>query len=439
MDTVAASPTPLSDHRPRKPEKSAFSSQRWKTFFRYFFLGLLVTMSLAQWLVPVWVVSLIAGQDLTLHPSLHVIIPICFFILNLTLLRSSRRITRWPTLIRIPVRLYFSYVFTSAFCLVFLLLIGAVWGVTSSLTALVVRALQSPEQLSALQAVYWDGLRLVSGLGLLGILLSFVYGYTEGQRTVRLSHLALPLLNWPTALHGLKIVHLSDLHIGPNLTTQELRSYVQLANQQTPDIICITGDLLDSNPAYIPDYFPLLNNLQARYGVFACLGNHDHYAGASAIRAGLSQHTQITLLLDETARVKVNGSALHIIGLDDRGKDWARGLEEVPLLAELCRHLPQNAPRILLSHRPDLFPQAERLGIALTLSGHTHGGQFALPGWSGRLNLARFITNFSRGPYQLNRSWLYVNRGLGVTGQKVRLFTPRDIAVLSCQSPAVSR
>lgn len=438
MDTAATSPPPVSDHSHQKPEKSALSAQRWKIFFRYFFLGMLVTMSLSQWLVPVWILCLIAGQKISLHPTLHVLIPVCFFILNISLLRSLRRTMCLPVSVRIPVRLYFSYVFTSAFCLVFLLLTGVVWGLTASLTALVAIALQSHEHLSPFQSVYWEGLRLVSGLGLIGIILSFVHGYTGGQRAVHLSHLSLPLLNWPVALHGLKIVHLSDLHIGPNLTTQELLSYVQMANQQNPDIICITGDLLDSNPAYIPDYFPLLNKLHARYGVFACLGNHDHYAGAPAIHAGLSQHTQITLLLDETARVEVNGHVVHIIGLDDRGKDWARGLDEVPLLAELYNRLSPHAPSILLSHRPDLFPQAATLGITLTLSGHTHGGQFALPGWSGRLNLARFITNFSRGLYKRDRSWLYVNRGLGVTGQKVRLFTPRDIAIISCESPAGS-
>ena len=288
-----------------------------------------------------------------------------------------------PSSVRIPVRIYFSYVFTTAFCCVFLFFIGAVWGLTASLTALVATAVQSPQQFASVQSVYWAGLRLLSGIGLISIILSFVHGYTWGQRSVQLSQLSLPLLNWPQALQGFKIVQLSDLHIGPNLTPQELQSYVQIANQHNPDLILITGDLLDSNPAYIPDFFPLLNTLQARYGVFACLGNHDHYAGAQAIRTGLAQHTQVRLLVDETARIEVQGHAIHIIGLDDRGKDWARGLDELPLLDDLFKRLPADEPSILLSHRPDLFPQAANLGISLTLSGHTHGGQFALPGWRG--------------------------------------------------------
>ncbi len=87
-------------------------------------------------------------------------------------------------------------------------------------------------------------------------------------------------------------------------------------------------------------------------------------------------------------------------------------------------------PILLLAHRPDIFPQAAAAGVALTLSGHTHGGQLALPWFDGRRrNLAAFITRFDRGLYRDRDSYLYVNCGLGVTGQRIRLFTPREITV----------
>jgi predicted MPP superfamily phosphohydrolase len=85
---------------------------------------------------------------------------------------------------------------------------------------------------------------------------------------------------------------------------------------------------------------------------------------------------------------------------------------------------------LLLVHRPELFPQASRLGFPLVLAGHTHGGQLALPGPGGRWNLARFVTRFHRGLYHLNGSVLYVNRGLGVAGPAIRVNCHREIATI---------
>lgn len=414
-------------------EQTVLSPARWSGFFRYFFFSLLVTMSAAQCLVPVWLWHVILGAELRLSPLVYVVAPFVFFGVNIGLLRGLRRRSGLPAWLRIPIRLYFASAFTSVFCFVFVLLCAGVWalawglGQGLSLTAW-------PAAVEQLQPPLWQALRWLSGLGIGGIVLVFVYGYTWGQASVRVSRLRLRPQGWPQAWHRFKIAHLSDLHIGPNLSRSELQACVRRTNALDPDIILLTGDLLDSNPVYIPDYFPLLAELSAPYGVFACLGNHDHYAGAQAVQAGLTRHTQIRLLQDQRISLHKDTAALHLIGLDDRGRDWARGLEELPLLAELQASIPSHEPCILLSHRPDLFPQAARQGIALTLSGHTHGGQFALPGWGGRFNLARFITSFSRGLYQQLGVYLYVNRGIGVAGQRIRLFSPREIALITCES-----
>jgi predicted MPP superfamily phosphohydrolase len=119
--------------------------------------------------------------------------------------------------------------------------------------------------------------------------------------------------------------------------------------------------------------------------------------------------------------------------VDDLGHDWARGVAEHPALPGLTRHVPDGAPLVVLSHRPDCFPQAARLGAVLVLSGHTHGGQLALPFRvrGRRRNLAEFITRFDRGLYRDGDATLYVNRGLGFTAQRIRLFTPREIACIT--------
>ncbi len=134
--------------------------------------------------------------------------------------------------------------------------------------------------------------------------------------------------------------------------------------------------------------------------------------------------------------IEAGSAVLAVAGVDDLGRDWARGVLEHPALPALATAAPAGAPLIVLSHRPDCFPQAARLGAVLQLSGHTHGGQLALPYLPGRLprNLAEFISRFHRGLYREGDATLYVNRGLGFTGQKIRLFSSREIALVTLRA-----
>jgi hypothetical protein len=174
----------------------------------------------------------------------------------------------------------------------------------------------------------------------------------------------------------------------------------------------------------------VLGELRARYGVCAILGNHDHFAGAARVVAELRSQTAFHVLRDSAVTLELDGARLHVVGLDDRGRDWARGVQSDGRLAELLDAAPADTPVLLLSHRPDIFRQAAAAAVPLTLSGHTHGGQLAVPWFGGRRrNLADFVTAFSRGLYRSGDSYLYVNCGLGVTGQRIRLFTPREISL----------
>ncbi len=405
-----------------------------RLFFAHFFTLLLITISLSQWSVPAWFLSVFLAVPLPPLATLAVLLSPILFCLNLALLRFSRRLSTLPTALRHLLRIYFASAFISVFCFVFLVLCGVLWTLLSVLVTAGDFFFPVAELHLSVQPVLTFGFRLFAGVSLVLITGLLIYGYLGGQRQLGLSEIDLPLTHWPAASPPIRIAHISDLHIGTNLTTQELETYVQRVNALRPDLILLTGDILDSNPAYIPDFFPYLNTLHARYGVFACLGNHDRYAGVQAVAAGLADYTRITLLRDQVVHLAMTGTTLHLIGLDDRGKDWARGLDEDTTLTRLRADIPSHEPTILLSHRPDIFPAAASLGIDLTLSGHTHGGQFALPFQPHQFNLARFITRFPRGQYTLRDCSLYVNRGLGVTGQRIRLFTPREIALLTCRA-----
>jgi len=265
------------------------------------------------------------------------------------------------------------------------------------------------------------------GLAAIGLL--FTYGYTFGQRELIFTRLRVPFRRAAKQLDGLRIAQISDIHIGRFMSTDMLSRFIERVNALNPDVTVITGDLLDSSKD-IPRGFSVLSHLRAKYGVFVILGNHDEYAGADDVEAGLRQLTDFTVLRDSAASICVDGARLHIVGVNDLGRDWARGVREHPGLVKVLPQLPPDEPMLLLSHRPDLFPQAVAAGIELTLSGHTHGGQLSLPKLGRRhLTLARFITSFDRGLYRDGDSSLYVNLGLGCTGQRIRLFAPREIAV----------
>ncbi|MEO8601052.1 MAG: metallophosphoesterase [bacterium] len=359
----------------------------------------------------------------------------------------NRRLTRAERGRRAGVsyRWYSATAFTSIFCSAFLLAAWLVFSVAdTALGALTAHTWGATVQ-GMVSASVGDAFHWVASLGMVGIGLVMAYGYVFGQRELRVSRLELSVAG---LARPLRIAQISDIHIGQNLRRTQLERFVAAVNATEADLICITGDIVDSARADMATFFPILAKLEAAQGVVAILGNHDHYADPDRVEAALRQWTPFTVLRDDAMTLPLpdtvmNGSGgdahLHVIGLDDRGRDWARGMVTDARLGTLLDAAPAGVPVLLLVHRPDIFAQAAASGVALTLSGHTHGGQLAIP-WRGgrRRNLAEFVTTFSRGLYRRGGASLYVNAGLGVTGQRIRLFTPREISIfeLTAASPA---
>lgn len=395
-----------------------------RLFYRYFFLLLLVVASAAQWAVVAWGLHVATGLALPWWGQALAVAALYAFNRWITALRP--RHASGPAF-----RAYTATAFISLFCATFLLAVAALWGLTSTLLgALSAQALTVGAQSSLVAGI--DGtFHWVATLGMVMIALTMGYGYAVGQHQLHVTRTTLPMRGLGRPL---RIAQISDIHVGQNLTMRQLRGFVDQVNRLDADLICVTGDIADSPSADYARFFPLLGELRARYGVCAILGNHDHYAGADRVVDELQRWTPFQVLRDEAITLDVDGAALHVIGLDDRGRDWARGVLSDARLAELLEAAPGATPVLLLAHRPDVFHQAAAAGVGLTLSGHTHGGQLALPWFGGRRrNLAEFITAFDRGLYAAQGVHLYVNCGLGVTGQRIRLFTPREISLFELE------
>ena len=395
---------------------------------RHFFSLLLVAICISQWVTVWWLFA--AGAALPVWA--HLAGCLAFYLANSALVRGPGRFGRRPAPSSVGSRIYFGFAFASVFSFAFLVLATAAFAVWNGIGAALAAQSSLVAALPPAEAPLFRAITLV-GCGIVG--LTFLYGYTLGQRRLRVHEVAIPIRNLPAALVGVRIAQISDVHMGQNLDPEQLEDYVERINALEADLICVTGDMIDSPRADMELFLPIFAGLRARCGVYAILGNHDHSAGADRVAAALKRHTAIVLLRDQHVPVSVRGEELHLIGVDDRGLDWARGLPRDPKLDELFARVPAGAPTVLLNHRPDLFHHAAELGIPLTLSGHTHGGQIAMPWPTGRyLNPSQFVTPFDRGLYERNGCRLYTNCGLGVTAQRVRICTPREISVFRLET-----
>lgn len=282
--------------------------------------------------------------------------------------------------------------------------------------------------------IQWEWLRLGGSGTLLAATGVILWGATFGQARYDRTHVRLPVSGLDPSLVGLRIVQLSDLHIGNKMEGERLERLVEDVNAMAPDLTVLTGDLFDFDPEFVPEGAQALSRLRARLGVFAVLGNHDMYTGSEIVAEGLAAHAPgIRLLRGEIERLPTE-APLYLAGIDDPGGMWTDPELVLEELEELGTELPEDGPVLLLSHRPDAVDQAARLGFAAVLSGHTHGGQIALPGMAKRVNLARLISRYPRGLFRVGETSLYVNRGAGVAGPAIRIAAAREIATLELTS-----
>ena len=263
-----------------------------------------------------------------------------------------------------------------------------------------------------------------------GVGATLVWGFHIEGRLVELTQTRVVIAGLAPALRGLRIAHLSDLHIGNGLEGKRLEALVERINGLGADAIVITGDLFDNDAHVLRKGARILGRLGAPLGVYAVLGNHDLFIGKERVAATLeSQAPAITLLRGRWV-VLPAAAPLMIAGVDDPGHEWSSDPEALAELEKLAAARPLEGPSLLLAHRPDVFALAASLGFALMLSGHYHGGQVALPLAGERFNTARMLTPFDRGLHRIGNAALYVSRGLGFAGPRLRIASRPEIAML---------
>ncbi|MBI5566247.1 MAG: metallophosphoesterase, partial [Chloroflexi bacterium] len=229
----------------------------------------------------------------------------------------------------------------------------------------------------------------------------------------------------PRELDGFTIAQLSDLHLGPYVGVDEIRSAVEATNQLQPDAIVLTGDYVTREADRMDECAHELRALTAASGVYAVLGNHDYWSGPDHIARVLKHHS-IPVLINEAMPVERDGARLWIAGVDDV---WERRAD----LDLALRRVPSTEPTVLLAHEPDYAELVKRYPIDLQLSGHSHGGQVRLPYWGAPI-LPYLGKQYPIGLQRADALWVYTNRGIGVVSPPVRFNCRPEITLLTLRS-----
>jgi uncharacterized protein len=249
------------------------------------------------------------------------------------------------------------------------------------------------------------------------------------RKDFRINEIDLPFPGLASDLHGLKLLQLSDIHLGSFYGVNDLSRVIDASNNLKADIAFITGDLITLPWDPLDKCLVELRRLRASLGVWGCMGNHEHYCRLERYVQIKASQFGIGFLRQQAAFLTVGASRLNLVGVDYQPFDTPYLVDIEPLLAV-------GSFNLLLSHNPDVFPVAAQKGFDLTLAGHTHGGQVNVEILRQNLNVTRFYTPYTKGLYNLPTSSLYVNSGLGTIGMPVRIGAPPEITLIRLRRSA---
>jgi predicted MPP superfamily phosphohydrolase len=272
--------------------------------------------------------------------------------------------------------------------------------------------------------------------------LLLLFGVTRGRHYYKVRRETLYFPDLPEEFDGFTITQLSDIHSGSFSDAEGVQKGLDLVNAQQSDMILFTGDLVNNHAAEMDPWIPAFAKLEAPYGKYSVLGNHDYgdymrWDNVNDKHDNLVRlknvHKEIgfRLLLNESLTIDKNGESLALIGVENWGKG---GFHKYGDLEKAAARVPDDAFKVLMSHDPshwDAVTMGHHQHVHLTLSGHTHGAQFGFELFGFKWSPIKYVYKQWAGLYEQSGKYLYVNRGFGFLGLKGRIGIWPEIAVLT--------
>ena len=235
------------------------------------------------------------------------------------------------------------------------------------------------------------------------------------ERFLTVAYAEIPIADLPAPFDGTTVLFLSDVHAGPFLSRDALaRVFARLATLSA-DVVIHGGDLATSNVREILHHEGAVAGLTGTLGAFAVFGNHDHYTGDIEGVGRFFESCGVRVLNNDAIALSRGGARIALAGIDD----WNIGRPDLDEAMAESERVAPGAPIVLISHNPDAALEAAARGVALTLSGHTHGGQVRIPGRPVLVRMSRF--RLDEGRFEHESAHIVVSRGLGVSGIPLRI------------------
>lgn len=253
------------------------------------------------------------------------------------------------------------------------------------------------------------------------------------RKKLKIERVEIQVPGLPASLDGFRIGQISDLHLEPFTTQEDIWTAVQALNSLKTDMVAVTGDFVTNNTKAAGLVADTVSHLEAPHGVFASLGNHDFWSGPGDVVRALTQKN-IPVLSNETRRIQT-----------DRGTLWLGGIHSVyinkPDVRKTLQDWKDTQPLVLMMHEPDAADDIAAAGVkGLQLSGHTHGGQLVFGKNSpSRIRRARHGKKYLAGHYKVGSMELYVNRGIGCVGVPWRIGAPPEVTEITLRSPDLAQ
>ncbi|MBI5966799.1 MAG: metallophosphoesterase [Deltaproteobacteria bacterium] len=263
---------------------------------------------------------------------------------------------------------------------------------------------------------------LLAGIG--GCVLMIGGLAVKEARDLQVTRLEVSLRGLPPELDGFSLVQVSDVHYGMLTENGRLSLIISRINELQPDVVVITGDLVDEGVSHMEEMSVPLSRLKSRQGIFAVTGNHEYYAGVDRAIA-IMKGARIRVLRNEVA---ILNGGLQMVGIDDPTGSRRVG-NPAPDFEKILARLDPQKPSILLYHQPIKFEEVASAGVDLQLSGHTHGGQLFPVRY-----ISQMIYPRTPGLHQIGKSYLYVSRGAGTWGPPMRLLSPPELVYIRLRS-----